>query len=120
MNGTQLMDAIVDAARVLGYTCAHFRPAQTSKGWRTAVSYDGKGFPDLVLVRPRTSSALSPARVIFAEVKGKGDRLRVEQELWLDVLRHSSSRIDDTQVLVQTFVWTPAEWTSGAIERVLR
>ena len=119
------MDAIVQAARSLGYTCAHFTAAHASKGgWRTPVKYDGKGFPDLVLARPRRFAGgrtrMDPARLVFIEVKGKGDRLRPDQERWLDVLRHSMTLGDNEDVLVQTFVWTPNEWRDGTIERVLR
>lgn len=51
---------IIELARILGWRVAHFRPAQTRHGWRTPVAADGKGFPDLVLVRER---------VIYAELK---------------------------------------------------
>lgn len=53
-------DTFLGAARINGWTCAHFRPARTEHGWRTAVQADGAGFPDWVLVRER---------VIFVELK---------------------------------------------------
>jgi hypothetical protein len=39
---------VLDLAKLRGWRTAHFRPAQTSRGWRTAVQGDGAGFPDLV------------------------------------------------------------------------
>lgn len=51
---------VLDLARIFGWTVAHFRPAQTSKGWRTPVAADGAGFPDLLLVRDR---------VLYVELK---------------------------------------------------
>lgn len=54
-------DQILDAARIFKWRSAHFRPALTSKGWRTPVQGDGAGFPDLILVRG--------SRLIVAELK---------------------------------------------------
>jgi VRR-NUC domain len=66
------------------------------------VAADGKGFPDLLLVRDR---------VIVAEVKGDSDRLRPEQREWLSAFRLAG---------VAAYVWTPESWHSGEIERILR
>lgn len=68
---------ILEVARLRGWRAAHFRPALTSRGWRTPVAADGAGFPDLVLVRDR---------VVFAELKQKGARPGAEQVAWLDAL----------------------------------
>lgn len=64
---------IVRLARTLGWRVAYFRPAQTSKGWRTAVGADGAGFPDLVLVRDR---------ILYVELKNERGKLTVEQLEW--------------------------------------
>ena len=93
---------IVASARLLGWRVAHFRPAWTQRGWRTAGSYDAQGWPDLVLVRER---------VVFAEVKTDRGRLRPEQEGWLGSLRHAGAEV---------YVWRPEDWTSGEVEDVLR
>ena len=58
---------IIDQAQWSGWTVAHFPPARTEQGWRTAVAADGAGFPDLTLVRDR---------IIFAEVKSAAGFLR--------------------------------------------
>jgi hypothetical protein len=98
----ELQDWIVGTARLLGWRIFHARVARTATGWRTAVSYDGAGFPDLVLVRER---------LVFAEIKLERGRLSPEQVVWLDVLREAGQEVH---------VWRPADWTSGAVEDVLR
>lgn len=68
---------ILDAAQLLGWRTAHFRPARTNHGWRTPVEGDGKGFPDLFLVHPHVRQGR------FAEVKRDDrPRLDVDQEAW--------------------------------------
>jgi hypothetical protein len=82
--------AVVDLARLKGWRVAHFRPAQTSKGWRTPVEADGKGFPDLVLARA--------GRVILLELKSARGRVSPEQGEWLKALGGSA------------YVIRPADW----------
>lgn len=60
---------------------------------------DGKGFPDLVLVRER---------IIFAVVKAEKGRVRPDQKVWLDMLRAAGA---------QVHVWKPSDWPE--IEEVL-
>jgi hypothetical protein len=68
---------ILGAAKILGWRSAHFRPARTAHGWRTAVEGDGKGFPDLLLVHPAAGF------VWFIEVKRDDNRkLDTDQEAW--------------------------------------
>jgi hypothetical protein len=67
--------ALIETAQLLGWMVAHFRPAKTAKGWRTPVSADGAGFPDLVLVRDR---------IVFAELKGSKTPVQDDQTAWLD------------------------------------
>jgi hypothetical protein len=45
--------------------------------WRTPVGADGKGFPDLTLVRER---------LVFAELKIAPGKPNVDQQRWLDKL----------------------------------
>lgn len=119
-----LQDAIIEAARLFGWRVAHFRVAKTKHGWRTPVAADGAGFPDLVLVRG--------SRLIFAELKGDGGRVRPEQDLWLDALSLVASEVEmavaDSNLRdltepyapsVEVFLWRPDDWTSGRIDAVL-
>ena len=61
-----------------GWHWCHFRPAQTEKGWRTAVSGD-KGFPDYIAVRP--------PRLLIFELKSDKGQLSREQEEWMELLQ---------------------------------
>lgn len=98
----ELQDWIVATARLLGWRIFHARVARTAKGWRTAVSYDGVGFPDLCLVRDR---------VLFAEIKVGKNRLSSEQVAWLEALREAGA---------EAHVWTDRDWASGIVEAELR
>ena len=86
---------ILDLAKICGWRRAHFRPAQTGRGWRTAVSADGKGFPDLLLVRRKTKSKL------VAELKVPPNECTAEQKEWL---------ADCEMVGIPAFTWTPTDW----------
>lgn len=103
MTEAELQQAVIECANVLGWQVAHFRPAQTSKGWRTPVSAQGKGFPDLVMVN-------EDGRTIFAELKSERGRLSPEQHRWIGLLG----------VRGEAYVWKPADWVDGTIEQVLR
>jgi hypothetical protein len=95
---------VLDLAKLRGWRTAHFRPAQTSRGWRTAVQGDGAGFPDLVLLRG--------GHMIVAEVK-RGPKFKptAAQCAWLAAFLE----IDAPNVMVA--VWTPDDW--AMIERLL-
>ena len=75
----EFQQQVIDLAHIFHWRVTHFRPAQTTKGWRTAVSADGMGFPDLVLARE--------GRLIFIEVKSERGKLSLEQSEWLEVLK---------------------------------
>jgi hypothetical protein len=86
---------VIDLAHFYGWRVAHFRPAQNARGdWRTAVAGDGKGFPDLVLVRD--------GALIFAELKRQDGRVSPEQKVWLEELNKTPG--------VTVCVWRPADW----------
>ena len=86
---------VTDLAEILGWSWAHFRPAQTSKGWRTPVSGTiGAGFPDLVLVRARDR------RLVFAELKRENGELSPRQAAVLELLRACGLDAD---------VWRPCQ-----------
>lgn len=91
---------VIQYARLRGWRTAHFRPARTARGWRTAIQGDGKGWPDLILVRGTS--------VIAAELKIGRNRLTAEQAAWLRALDCAN---------VMTYVWRPADWPK--IEKVL-
>ena len=82
---------VLQLATTLGWRTAHFRPAQTTKGWRTAVAGDGKGWPDLILVRDR---------LIVAELKNEVADLEEEQAEWIAALQVAG---------VETYVWRPQD-----------
>lgn len=115
MTEAQLQNHVIDAAQKLGWRIAHFRPALTSKGWRTPVEADGKGFPDLCMAHP------IQRRIVFAELKRMKGTIEPEQREWLQVL----GAITDIEVgerdwqLAEVYVWRPSDWSSGRIERVL-
>ena len=84
---------VVDLAKVMGWRFAHFRPAQTARGWRTAME-GMPGFPDLVLVRA--------GRVIFAELKAGKNKPGPEQVEWINQLAAVPG--------VDAYVWWPQDW----------
>jgi hypothetical protein len=92
---------VIDLARHTGWLVAHFRPARTKTGWRTAVSGDGAGFPDLVLVKDET--------VLVVELKVPPNKVSDAQRRWLDCFAGAG---------VTAHVWTPADWPE--IERTLK
>lgn len=104
MTEDELLACVIDACRKFGLRCAHFRPAKTERGWRTAVQGDGKGFPDLVITSGNT--------VLFVELKSERGRLTPEQRDWLDDLMGVEGR-------VEVCIWRPADWIDGTIESVL-
>jgi hypothetical protein len=88
----QWQQTVLDTAAAHGWTVAHFRPARTVDGWRTPVAADGKGWPDLVLVRDR---------VIFAELKSARGRLSGDQQAWIHRLTAAGQEVH---------VWRPDDW----------
>ena len=102
MTEAQLQSAIVDLAHALGYRAAHFRPALTSKGWRTPVSADGKGFPDLNLVKKD--------RVVYIECKSEKGKLSLAQKEWELAIRTSGA---------EYYLFRPSDWLSDKVEKAL-
>jgi hypothetical protein len=91
---------VIDLAHLYRWRVAHFRPARTTvagkETWRTAVSADGQGFPDLVLARNGV--------VLFRELKTDHGKASHEQLAWL--------------LAVGGAIWRPAQWST--IEREIR
>lgn len=86
-------DQLIELAHIFGWRVSHFRPAMTAHGWRTAVSGDGKGWPDLLAVRGN--------RMIAAELKVGRNKATPEQLAWLAALKAAGA---------ECFIWTPADW----------
>lgn len=96
---------VIGLARLLGYRAVHFLPAVNRRGrWATHQQGDD-GFPDTVLARERGR------RLIFAECKRQDERPTPDQIAWLEVLDEAGAEV---------YVWRPADWLSGEIERVLQ
>jgi len=99
-----LQDAVFDLCKLLHLHVAHFRPALTQTGrWVTAVSADGKGWPDL--------SICGPGGLIFRELKNTGKYPSPEQRAWLERL---------TEAGQDAGVWRPKDMASGLIETTLK
>ena len=88
-----LLAHVLDAAKLFRWHRAHFRPARTMQGWRTAVQGDGEGFPDLTLCRP--------PRLIFAELKSATGKVSDKQQEWLTLLAQIPG--------VETHLWRPKD-----------
>ncbi len=100
ISEAEFQTQVMQFAKLHGWRVAHFRPGLTKDGrWRTAVSGDGKGFLDLVLVRER---------VIFAELKTERGQLTPEQLAWAAVLEMAGQTV---------CVWRPSDW--AGIEQTL-
>ena len=89
----EFMARVLELAWEHGWRVAHFRRARTKDGWTTPVAADGKGFPDLCLVRGNV--------ILFCELKVGNNQPTQEQRDWLTAL-------DQTLALV--FVWRPEMW----------
>jgi hypothetical protein len=101
MTHTQLQNQVMEVCKQLG-------------NWRFYHTFNSKrsepGFPDLVLVRPHTESA--SGRLVFSELKTKGDRPTIPQQHWLDDLAHSVAG-------VETYLWYPSD-LSNIVEILLK
>ncbi len=106
ISEAEFKDQLLEFAKHCGWLFCHFRPARTSKGWRTAIQ-GTKGFPDLVLVRVE---AAGRGRLIFAELKRDGAKPRPDQTIWLGALRQVPG--------VEVYLWSPRDWAE--VEQVLR
>lgn len=96
---SEFQSAVIDLAQTFGWLVAHFRPARTAHGWRTPVTADGAGFPDLVLVHPGTHPG--GGRVLFRELKADRGKITAQQAAWLSMLDAAGA---------DACVWQPWEW----------
>lgn len=94
MTETELQAAVVELAQRLGYLTYHTHDSRHS----------AKGFPDLVLVHPRTGWLL------FAELKSQDGRPTPDQDQWLRALALRGV----------SFLWRPSAWHDGSIIAALQ
>jgi len=87
---------VIDYAHLMKWRVAHFRPAQTGKGWRPALQGD-PGFFDLVLARDGT--------VILAELKSEKGQMTPPQWAWVDAVNGDAE------------IWRPSDWPE--IQKIL-
>ena len=97
---SEFLDQVLQYAALRRWRTAHFRPARTVDGWRTAVAGDGKGFPDLLLCRER---------IVVAELKVGRNQLTGEQRQWLMWFEAAG---------IPAYTWRPDDWAE--IEQVLQ
>jgi hypothetical protein len=74
------LERIIEYARSHGWLVAHFRPARVKRGgeetYETPVAADGKGFPDLVMLRD--------GQIVVIEAKRNAKlKPRPDQQRWL-------------------------------------
>ena len=106
MRESEWLSTVIDAARLYGWKCAHFRSVRQQRQdgsvyYSTPVQADGEGWPDLVLLRP--------PRVIAAELKVGRNKPTEAQREWLELM---------ADCVMETYVWRPEDWDE--IERTLR
>ena len=102
MTEKDLSKKVIKLARAEGWLVAHFHASMSPKGnWSTPVAADGKGFPDLVLVRER---------VLFVELKGEKRYPGPEQRQWIERLQGAGAEV---------YIWKPRDLESGLVEELL-
>ena len=99
MSESDLLQGVLDMSRALGWRTVHIRRARTALSWRTAVSGDGIGWPDLFAVRG--------SRIVAGELKVGRGRVTPEQAAWLDALRAAG---------VECHVWREADFPDRVLE----
>jgi hypothetical protein len=99
---TEFTKQVIEFAQTLGWRVLHIRPGMNRRGqWATPYQGDGKGWPDLFMVKGR--------RAIAAELKVRNEQPTAEQEAWLGWLSLAG---------IPAFVWHPAD-LDGEIKSVL-
>lgn len=84
LSEKDLQTRIVEYARLLGLLVFHDNDSRKNAA----------GFPDLVIVGKR---------VLFAELKSEGGRLRPEQQIWINRLRIAAGES-------AAVIWRPSDW----------
>jgi hypothetical protein len=98
------MDQVTQLAEIRGFLWMHVRAGRTDTSWRTPMSGPlGKGWPDLVLARPRDR------RFMLVELKRDASQPTDHQR---QVLRALESCV------AEVYLWRPRDWSQ--IEATLR
>jgi len=100
LSEKDFLGQVIDLAHIFGWRVAHFRPAKTERGWRTAVQADGAGFPDLVMTRK------DKGMCYFIELKSSEGKLSPEQEEWVYELQV----VAENSLGVCYFCWKPGDF----------
>ena len=93
MSERLLQLEIVSYARKHGWRVMHVDTARTGGHWTTATVYDGKGWPDLVMLRG--------PRLVVAELKAPTGKVTPEQTAWLDAFEDIGAEVH---------VWRESDW----------
>lgn len=102
LSESDLQKAVIARAQELRWRVMHPLPGQTPKGrWGTATQGDGRGFPDLTLVRER---------IVFVELKAEREYLKPAQKLWRDWILAAGG---------EYHIWKPTQWFDGSIDLIL-
>lgn len=95
MPEAQFGALFLDMAHEFGWAAAHFRPALTKHGWRTAVQGDGTGWPDWFVIHVGSGDCFA------TELKVRYAKPDPQQKLW--ALRFAAARIEH-------HFWWPPDW----------
>jgi hypothetical protein len=95
LTEAEFQDQVAQLARLCGWRVVHIGAAITTQGYRTPWRYDGKGFPDLILIHPRRRQTL------YAELKTEEGAIRPDQKEWLECLTNAGN-------VART--WRPSDW----------
>ena len=101
MDESTLQKAVIELAQRHGWKVMHPLPGRTKKGWSTATQGDGRGYPDLTLVRER---------LMWVELKAEGKYLSAEQKMWRDWIIAAGG---------EWHLIRPLQWFDGTVDRVL-
>ena len=110
ISETAFASQVEDLLKLFGWRWTHFRPAWSSKGYRTPIKGD-KGFPDYCCVRP--------PRLLFIELKDQYTKSTPEQEGWLEDLGECCKIIHnltgrEPTIIPEVYLFRPAD-----IERIM-
>jgi hypothetical protein len=103
MTESILQKAVIGRAQELRWKVMHPLPGQIprGRGYATVTQGDGKGYPDLTLVRER---------IVFVELKGEGKYLSIEQKMWRDWIIGAGG---------EWYCWKPLQWFDGTVDSIL-